>query len=50
MGVAELLVGVADGASDVDVVSGRTELDVKSGAREEDVVKSSKVKAREERA
>jgi len=48
--VAVLLVGVLDGASDVDVVSGRTELDVKSGGREEDVVKSSKVNAKEERA
>jgi len=41
---------VLDAASDVDVVSGRTELEVKSGRREEEVVKSSKVKAREERA
>ena len=50
MRVAELLDGVLDGYSDVDEKSGRTELDVKSGRREEDVVKSSKVKAREERA
>ena len=47
---AVLPAGVLDVASDVDVVSGETELEVKSGRREEEVVKSSKVKAREERA